>query len=59
MADQKFQPGDVVVIKSGSPKMTVWFTSNDGWAYCYYFKSQSESISQEVKIPSSVLMLAE
>lgn len=36
MANETFQPGDIVQLKSGSPKMTVLW-SNDGKTYCFWF----------------------
>jgi uncharacterized protein YodC (DUF2158 family) len=56
---EQFKPGDVVEMKSGSPKLTVWFSSNDGWTHCFFFKAQTEAISHEVKLPTAVLKLSE
>jgi len=35
--DEGFSPGDVVVLKSGGPKMTVMYVRKDGELNCHWF----------------------
>ena len=56
MAEQTFQPGDIVVLKSGSPKMTVEY-SNDDDTKCWYINTQTKEIEFK-EIPTAVLKKA-
>lgn len=38
MAKQKFETGDIVVLKSGSGNMTVEAYTDDGYVICTYWK---------------------
>jgi uncharacterized protein YodC (DUF2158 family) len=53
----KFNAGDIVMIKSGSPKMTV-YTSTKEWVYVYYYSEEEKLIKEAIKLPIEVLMLA-
>lgn len=54
----KFNPGDIVIIKSGSPKMTVYTSTNEGCTYCYFYSDEEKKIKEATKLPTSVLTLA-
>lgn len=59
MANQKFQPGDVVILKSGSPKMTVQFSSDDGWTYVVMYNFNTFELHTQLRLPTAALKLAE
>lgn len=54
----KFKPGDIVIIKSGSPKMTVYSSTPEGWTFCYYYSEEEKRIMEAIKLPSDILQLA-
>lgn len=54
----KFNPGDIITIKSGGPKMTVYTSTNEGWTYCYFYSEEEKKIKEGIKLPTSVLTLA-
>jgi uncharacterized protein YodC (DUF2158 family) len=56
METKKFNPGDVVVIKSGSPKMTVVFCT-DYDATCIYYNTTTDKIIKDEKISIDCLEL--
>jgi len=56
MADYKFNPGDIVMMKSGSPKMTVAYSSNDE-TIVYYYNYEDHKVSPKITLPTAVLEL--
>lgn len=53
-----FYPGQQVVLRSGSPIMTVNdFFSDNSWAGCFWFDCALGAERYEVKLPSTVLKL--
>ena len=56
MADYKFNPGDIVIMKSGSPKMTVAYSSNDE-TMVHYYNYEDHKVSQKITLPTAVLEL--
>ncbi|MDR6786387.1 uncharacterized protein YodC (DUF2158 family) [Pedobacter africanus] len=53
----KFNAGDIVIIKSGSPKMTVYASTKE-WVYCYYYSEEEKQIKEAIKLPAEILQLA-
>jgi uncharacterized protein YodC (DUF2158 family) len=58
MADQKFQQGDVVVLKSGSPKMTVGGSPTSSAHIRVYFYDFTTHQLELRDLPPATLMLA-
>ena len=56
MADYKFNPGDIVMMKSGSPKMTVSHSSIDE-TVVFYYNYEENKVSAKIILPTSVLEL--
>jgi uncharacterized protein YodC (DUF2158 family) len=59
MTENDFKTGDVVELKSGSMKMTIWFVNTDGIAFVYYYNPETKLIHSQIEIPKSVLKLVE
>jgi uncharacterized protein YodC (DUF2158 family) len=49
-----FQPGDVVTLKSGSPKMTV-LSSDENSTNCWYYDTATNKMQPDQNIPSVLL----
>ena len=48
MAAENFQPGDVVQLNSGGPKMTIWEKSNNqGWWFCKWFNPAGVLVGEQ------------
>ncbi len=56
MEDCKFNPGDIVMMKSGSPKMTVSFSSADE-TIVFYYNYEDHKVSSKITLPTVVLEL--
>ncbi len=57
MVEKQFKPGDVVTLKSGGIRMTVWFVTDKGEVFLYYYDQLTNSIKELKEIPQSVLTL--
>lgn len=58
MQETKFNPGDIVELKSGSPKMTV-LRSEEDFTYCFYYIPQENRFEEEKKIPTVLLRVSD
>ncbi|AIN74116.1 Uncharacterized conserved protein YodC, DUF2158 family [Flavobacterium psychrophilum DSM 3660] len=58
MENNSFKPGDVVVLKSGSPKMTVSY-SDVTETICHYYNFNENKLSLNNRISTVSLELAE
>lgn len=58
MTEQPFKAGDVVTLKSGSPKMTVVFTGTDGNVWVTYYDFNTNTLKEQVKLQASILKLS-
>lgn len=47
MAEQTFKAGDVVVLKSGSPKLTILWVTNDGTARVVWYNEATTKFSSD------------
>jgi uncharacterized protein YodC (DUF2158 family) len=56
MADPKFNPGDVVALKSGSPKMTVEWSNEEGRTGCWWYNYQTYHF-EEKEFTSAMLQI--
>lgn len=56
MADETFKAGDIVELKSGSPKMTITFVSED-YAFCTWYDTNTHTWRESVKFPVIILKL--
>jgi uncharacterized protein YodC (DUF2158 family) len=56
---EEIKAGDIVELKSGSPKMTVAFVSNDGYCYCTWYDFNSFIMREQVKIYTILLKKVE
>lgn len=57
MADT-FKPGDIVELKSGSPKMTVVMVSNEGNVWCTWYDFNTNTWREQIKFQSVILKQA-
>ncbi|ELY2018578.1 DUF2158 domain-containing protein [Flavobacterium psychrophilum] len=57
MENNSFKPGDVVIMKSGSPKMTVSYSDRESTT-CYLFLFESGRVSSHFSVPTIILELA-
>ena len=58
MENKKFVQGDVVVLKSGSPKLTVLYQYENEVTVQYY-NFETNVLSQQINIPTGALKLHE
>jgi uncharacterized protein YodC (DUF2158 family) len=59
MSTQVFKPGDVVVLKSGSPKMTVAFVNSEGAVWVSWYDFNTNNLKEQVKLQADTLKLSE
>lgn len=52
---EEIKAGDIVELKSGSPKMTVAFVSTDGYCYCTWYDFNAFTMHEQVKIYTILL----
>lgn len=57
MADT-FKAGDVVELKSRSPKMTVHMVSNDGNVSCTWYDFNTNTRREQIKFSAVILKLS-
>ncbi len=57
MKEPKFKIGDVVMLNSGGPKMTVFLHRGDSHVLCVYFKEDIFMSPEKVDFPNEVLHL--
>jgi len=58
MENQTFKQGDVVVLKSGSPKMTVANVKEDNIYYAFFDFKENKVIYPHESVPKEVFVLA-
>ena len=51
----EFKAGDIVELKSGSPRMTIAFLSKEGYCYCTWYDPNSFTWNEQVKIYTVLL----
>lgn len=56
MKNNKFNEGDIVRLKSGSPEMTVSYSDEDD-TYIYYYNYPENKVSEQIKLKTCVLEL--
>lgn len=56
MENNSFKIGDIVMLKSGSPKMTVVYSDNDHTSVVYY-NYESNKVSPSIQITTAALEL--
>jgi uncharacterized protein YodC (DUF2158 family) len=56
MAEKKFQPGDVVRVKSGGPPMTIVYYDEQEQVYCQWFdgKKRQDGTFEEVVLEKAL-----
>jgi uncharacterized protein YodC (DUF2158 family) len=57
MANETFKAGDVVQLKSGSPKMTIEYIYNDGRCFCSWYDSYTHTLHREISFQPASLMI--
>ena len=54
MAEETLKAGDIVELKSGSPKMTIIFIAESN-AYCTWYDTNTHTWRESVKFPLIIL----